>query len=57
MYGNWSNEFGLNIVSDEKWSRRRDLMGINLRPVHVLFPDFIQIMSLFYPKFIQIKSG
>ena len=57
MYGNWSNEVGLNIVSDEKWSRRRDLMGIDLRPVHVLFPDFIQILFLFYPKFSQIKSG
>ena len=55
MYGNWSNEFGLNIVSDEKWNRRRDLMGINLRPVHVLLPDFIQILSLFYPDQIWIK--
>ena len=45
MYGNWSNEFGLNIVSDEKWSRRRDLMGIDLRPVHVLFPFFIQSLA------------
>jgi hypothetical protein len=48
-YGNWSNEFGLNIVSDEKWRRRRDLMGINLRPVNVLF-------SWFYPNTILISS-
>ena len=24
-YGNWSSEFGLDIATDEKWSRRRDM--------------------------------
>ena len=46
MYGNWSNEVGLNIVSDEKWSRRRDLMGIDLRSVHAFFLIFIKILHI-----------
>ena len=50
IYGNWSNEVGLNIVSDEKWSRRRDLMGIDLRPVHVFLPDFYQNIVLVLSK-------
>lgn len=30
-YGNWMSQNGLNIVSEEKWIRRKDLQGVSFR--------------------------
>ena len=36
-YGNWTNDNGLKLVTEEKWTRRKDLNGINFRVLSLPF--------------------
>ena len=35
IYGKWSSEVGLDVTSQQKWDRRKDLEGINFDIVNV----------------------
>ena len=36
-YGNWMIQNGLKLVTEEKWTRRKDLNGINFRVLSLPF--------------------
>ena len=39
-YGNWTFQNGLNLVSEEKWIRRKDLQGVSFRVLSMPLTPF-----------------